>query len=209
MAGGLRYGPLGPTAIHLCIDMQRLFGPGLPWAVPWMQQILPNVRAIARRHPDRTVFTRFIPPRRLEDTNGAWRRYYERWREVTGDVLDPVHLGLHPLLEEFAPPARVIDKAVYSPWTEGALDTLLRGSGVDTIVMTGGETDICVLGAVIGAVDRGYRVILASDAICSSADQTHDALMTLYRERFGEQIETAPTEAILDAWGQASSSVSQ
>lgn len=31
--------------------------------------------------------------------------------------------------------------------------------------------------AVLGAVDRGYRVVLVTDAICSSADQTHDALM--------------------------------
>ncbi|MDH2326227.1 cysteine hydrolase [Cereibacter sp. SYSU M97828] len=209
MAEGLRYGPLGPTAIHLCIDMQRLFGPGLPWAVPWMEEVLPKVEAIARHHADRTVFTRFIPPHRPEDANGAWRRYYQRWSEVTGEVLDPVHLGLHPALERFSPPARIVDKAVYSPWTEGALDKLLLGTGVDTIVISGGETDVCVLGAVIGAVDRGYRVVLASDAICSSADQTHDALMTLYQERFGEQIETAPTEAILDAWAQASSSVSQ
>ena len=28
----------------------------------------------------------------------------------------------------------------------------------------------------------------------------HDALMTLYSERFSEQIETAETEAILAAW---------
>jgi nicotinamidase-related amidase len=69
---------------------------------------------------------------------------------------------------------------VYSPWTEGRLDAMLDGSEVDTLVVTGGETDICVLATVLGAVDRGFRVVLVSDAICSSADQTHDALMELY-----------------------------
>jgi nicotinamidase-related amidase len=57
-----------------------------------------------------------------------------------------------------------------------------------------------VLAAVMDAVDLGYRVVLASDALCSSSDKTHDALMTLYSERFSEQIETAETEAILAAW---------
>ena len=32
------------------------------------------------------------------------------------------------------------------------------------------------------------------------ADQTYDAMMFLYQSRFGEQIETAPTAEILDAW---------
>jgi len=42
--------------------------------------------------------------------------------------------------------------------------------------------------------------ILASDALCSSSDATHDALMTLYRERFSQQIETVETATILAAW---------
>jgi len=46
----------------------------------------------------------------------------------------------------------------------------------------------------------GYRVVLASDALCSSSDETHDALMTLYRERFSQQIETVETATILAAW---------
>ena len=54
-----------------------------------------------------------------------------------------------------------------------------------------------MLAAVLGAVDLGYRVVLATDALCSSADQTHDALLTFYRQRFAQQIETAEAETIL------------
>jgi nicotinamidase-related amidase len=98
------------------------------------------------------------------------------------------------------PPAKVVDKAVYSPWTEGRLDALLSSTEVDTLVVTGGETDVCVLATVLGAVDRGFRVILVSDAICSSADQTHDALMEVYRSRFSEQLETVTLKDVLENW---------
>ncbi len=66
-------------------------------------------------------------------------------------------------------------------WTGGELDRLLRGSTFDTLVITGGETDICALVTVPGAVDRGYRVVLATDAICSSADEKGRAIP--YRSR--------------------------
>ena len=89
--------------------------------------------------------------------------------------------------------------AILTPIASG-LDRLRR-RGVDTLVITGAETDVCVLAAVLGAVDRGYRVVLPTDALCSSSDRTHDALLTLYRERYGMQVETATTEMVLAAWG--------
>ena len=132
--------------------------------------------------------------------HGTWRQYYERWRDVTLEVMPQEMVRLVPALERLTPPARVLDKKVYSPWTEGGLDRMLQGTGVDTLIVSGGETDVCVLGAMIGAVDRGYRVILAEDATCSSADETHDAMLRLYNDRYGQQIETAKVEEILSAW---------
>ena len=67
-------------------------------------------------------------------------------------------------------------------------------------MITGAETDVCVLAAVMDAVDHGYRVVLAKDALCSSSDETHDALMTLYHRRFAEQIETVECEELLAVW---------
>ena len=73
-------------------------------------------------------------------------------------------------------------------------------AGVDTLVITGSETDVCVLATVLGSVDRGYRVILGSDALCSVSDPMHDAALALYRERFSQQIETASIDEILENW---------
>jgi nicotinamidase-related amidase len=63
------------------------------------------------------------------------------------------------------------------------LPALLREREVDKLVVTGPETDVCVRATVLGAVDHGYRVVLVPDAICSSSDEGHDALLTLYHRR--------------------------
>jgi nicotinamidase-related amidase len=199
-ASPLPHGPLNERTIHLCIDMQRLFAEKTPWHTPWMDRVLPIVTRIAERHPEQTVFTRFVTPRDPDELPGTWRRFYRRWAELTLDRIDPGLLELVAPLARLVPPAVTIDKRVYSPFTERAIWRVLRQRRADTLVITGAETDVCVLAAVLSAVDHGFRVVLATDAVCSSSDRTHDALMTLYSNRFSEQIETAVSEAILDAW---------
>jgi nicotinamidase-related amidase len=199
-ASALPYGPLNERTIHLCIDMQRLFAEETPWHTPWMERVLPIVARIAEAHPEQTIFTRFIPPRHPDEMRGAWRRFYRRWAELTLERIDPGLLELVAPLARLVPPAITIDKRVYSPFSEQAIWQVLRERQADTLVITGAETDMCVLAAVMDAVDYGFRVVLATDAICSSSDRTHDALMTLYCHRFSEQIETITSEAIINAW---------
>ena len=196
----LRFGHLTDRTLHLCIDMQNLFAEETPWHTPWMARVLPIVTRIAKHYPARTIFTRFIPPERPDSMPGSWQRYYERWRDLTLERIDPRLIELIPDLAAFAPPAEVIDKRLYSPFSEPQLRDRLRQRNIESLVITGAETDVCVLAAVLGAVDLGYGVILATDALCSSSDATHDALLTLYRNRFSQQIETATSETILACW---------
>ncbi|MBK1661569.1 cysteine hydrolase family protein [Paracraurococcus ruber] len=197
---GLIHGPLGPHCIHLCVDMQNLFC-DTAWHTPWMERVLPVVERLAGARPDRTIFTRFIPARRPGEGHGTWRGYWEKWADMTLDALPPDAIELLPPLRRLVPPAELLDKPVYSPWVDTDLHDRLRRRGIDTLVVSGAETDVCVLAAVLGGVDRGYRVVVPTDALCSSSDTTHDALLTLYRERYGQQVETASSAEILDAWG--------
>jgi nicotinamidase-related amidase len=196
----LRFGALTNTCLHICVDMQRLFAEDTDWHTPWMGRVLPNVVRIVEAHPAQTIFTRFIPAEKPGDGRGTWRRYYENWETMTISRLGSEKVELVPELTHFVPPARVIDKKVYSPWLEGNLDNALRDTAIDALVVSGGETDVCVLATVLGAVDRGYRVVVATDALCSSSDETHDAMMTLYHNRYGQQVETVTTDTILDSW---------
>ena len=60
----LRYGAPGETAVHLCVDMQRMFAERTEWKMPWLERVLPNIVSITSAHPEKTIFTRFIPARR-------------------------------------------------------------------------------------------------------------------------------------------------
>lgn len=189
------------AAVHLAVDMQRLFGePGSPWFVPWFAPVLPQVTALARHRPERTVFSRFIPPRQPEEMPGAWQEYFRRWRAMTQQNLDQRLLELAPPLQTLVPPGHLCDKAVYSAFGNPKLAPWLRSRGIDTLIVSGGETDVCVLATVMSALDLGYRIVLAADALCSVSERTHDALMTLYRDRFSQQLAIAMTAQILEAW---------
>jgi nicotinamidase-related amidase len=196
----LRYGAPGETAVHLCVDMQRIFAEETDWKMPWLKRVLPNIVAITSARPERTIFTRFIPARKPGQGVGMWRHYYERWASMAIDQIGPEMVGLVPDLAQFVPPARTFDKHVYSPWIGSDLHQQLRVAGVDTTIITGGETDVCVLATVLGAIDWGLRVILVTDALCSSADETHDAMMNVYTNRFGQQVECVTTDTLLEGW---------
>jgi nicotinamidase-related amidase len=200
MGALLEYGPLTKRTVHLCVDMQEVYARDTPWHTPWMSRVLPIVCNIARHHSEQTIFTRFMPPIRPEDMHGTWRRFYERWRDMTRDRIAPELLELVAPLRALAPPATIVDKMLYSAFSTPALLPRLQRHGIDSLVITGAETDMCVLATVLDAVDLGYRVVLVTDALCSSSDTTHDALMTLYRQRYSQQIETSDSETVLTCW---------
>ena len=197
---GLVYGPLGDRCMHICVDMQRLFAEPSPWATPWISRVLPQIERLVARRAPQTVFTRFLPARKSGQGTGTWKRYYERWASMTIQNMGPEMVELLPTLAEYCPPATTIDKHIYSPWFEGPLRAHLIGQNVDTLVITGGETDVCVLATVLGGIDFGYRVVVVTDALCSSSDATHDALLTVYHQRFAQQVETVEMETVLSGW---------
>jgi nicotinamidase-related amidase len=197
---GLRFGLLGAGAVHLCVDMQRMFDSCSPWQTDWLRKVLPQVIRLCETSPERTIFSKFIPAVGSDEAAGAWGRYFRRWEAMTLSNIDRSLLDLVPELQTFVPPAAIVEKRTYSPWTRPDLLQMLLARKVDTIVISGGETDVCVLATVLGAVDAGFRVIVATDALCSSVNDTHDAIIDFYQERLQEQIEAAEVAEIIENW---------
>lgn len=55
------------------------------------------------------------------------------------------------------------------------LDTVLRGGGIDTVVLAGVATNLAVESTARAAADLGYRVLVVSDACSAVSGQAHDA----------------------------------
>ncbi len=117
---------------------------------------------------------------------------------MTLDSLPSSAIDLVPDLIRFTPPARVIDKRCYSPWVDPSLRNYLENGHIDTLIISGGETDVCVLATVLGAIDLGYRVIIPRDALCSTCDETHEKTIDLYTKRFSMQVEISSVKEVLD-----------
>lgn len=200
--GALRSRIDGDRAVHLCLDMQRLFGPEGPWPTPWLERVMPAVVRLVEWQPPRTIFTRFIPPDSPLDAHGMWKAYFEKWHAVCS--VEARLLDLMPPLQGHVPPAAVIDKPGYSAFSNPEFHRFLRNRGIDTLIVTGAETDVCVLSTVLSAVDLGYRTVIAQDGLCSSADETHDALLGLYARRFDVQIELSNCDDIISSWSRSS-----
>ncbi len=79
----------------------------------------------------------------------------------------------------------VLPKRTYSSFHETGLDPLLRAHGVDTLVLTGQHTNICIRHTTADALFRGYRVVVPRDAVEAMSDEDHEGglryLETIYR----------------------------
>src|SRR3977135_2912453 len=178
MADVVRFEPI-VDAVHLVIDMQSIFARGGIWETPWMERVLPTIVGITARYTARTGFTRFITPLHADDRPRRWRRYFGKWQCATRAALRPSQIELVTPWRQFAPPARVIDKPAYSAFTGSPLASFLSDKGISTLVITGSETDVCVLATVLHAIELGFRVVIVEDALCSSSGAGHDALITV------------------------------
>jgi nicotinamidase-related amidase len=69
----------------------------------------------------------------------------------------------------------VLPKWTYSAFYETGLDPLLRQLGVDTLVLTGQHTNMCVRHTTADAFFRGYDVMVPHDAVESLTEEDHEA----------------------------------
>ncbi len=191
---------IGDDAVHVAVDMQDLFALETAWHTPTIPDIVPGILALTRHRPSRTIFTRFVTPRTADEANGAWKTYYRRWTSVTTAHMDPAMLQVMEVFRPFIPPALVADKPTYSALESPDFTACLEALACRTLVVSGVETDVCVLATVLAAMDRGYRVVIAGDCCHSSDAEAHRATMDLVYRRFEDQIEIGTAAEIIAAW---------
>jgi nicotinamidase-related amidase len=192
--------PIGPDAVHVVVDMQRLFAEYTGWRVPTLDTILPNIHRLIDHRPKRSLFTRFVTPSGAGAARGIWQRFYQNWPQVTQEKISPDLLDLVSPLAAKAARHALIDKDGFSSFTGAAFAPALERLGGRLLILSGVETDVCVFATALEAVDRGLRVVIATDAVTSLSIPAHRAALDHVLPRFEHLIDLAPTEAILAAW---------
>jgi nicotinamidase-related amidase len=191
---------LGAKTVHVVIDMQRLFAEATDWQVATLPEILPAIETLIRLHPTQTVYTRFLTPRSAAAAEGDWQNFYTRWPAVTLDRLNADMLDLVTPLSAVATVDAIYDKTVYSAFSNSAFVAALARRQADTLVLTGVETDVCVLATAFDAVDHGLHVIVVSDAVTSWSPAGHRAALEGIYPRLDRQIEVMALKDVLTLW---------
>ena len=199
----LPFGFLDEQALHICIDMQQIFlNPG-PWYAEAGLAILPKIEQLVHARNLPTFFTRFITPSTATEAMGSWQTYYEFWHQVTKEEAGEEWLALHPTLQKFAKSENTFDKTTYDAFASGSFRSSIEKANPSALIFSGIETDVCVLGTVLTAVDLGMRTIIAKDAVTSSDLNSHNACFEFIFPRYSQQIEIASVAEILSARGES------
>ncbi|BFU88825.1 MAG: hypothetical protein NTAFB01_00120 [Nitrospira sp.] len=108
---------------------------------------------------------------------------------VRGEVGHDFVEALRPLEQEI-----VIDKPGYSAFAHTGLQQVLTKRGIETLILTGVTTEVCVSSTLREAIDLGYRCITVSDACASGNPDLHKASLAMIGVEggiFGQVVTTA------------------
>lgn len=143
--------------------------------------------------------TRRIPVIYVNDSHLPLDPEIRIWGEhsMMGSEGSRVIEELKPRPEDF-----VLSKRTYSAFFETGLDVLLRGLGVERIVLTGIHTHICVKHTAADAFFRGYKVVVVRDATATFRKEDHEWSLEYMRTVYGAEILTS--EELLKSWGSRS-----
>lgn len=192
--GGAVMKPSGRTAL-LVIDMQRDFLTPEGYAAQAGLDIAPLVAAIApiqkllasaRSAGLLVVHTREghvpdlsdCPPYKMERSRKAGAEIGSKG--PLGRLLVRGEVG-HDFVDTLRPKAGevVIDKPGYSAFPHTPLQQVLVTHGIDTLIITGVTTEVCVSSTLRSAIDLGYRCITVSDATASGDSSLHKAALAM------------------------------
>lgn len=185
-------------AALLVVDMQDFFlDPASPAYMPQGAAILPNAARLAGEFR-RAGLPVFFTSHAHEDPARDGGLMTQRWRKVCLAGTPQAHVAatLQPERGE------VFTKCRYSAFSAPGLEARLRGLGVNSLIVAGVKTDLCVESTVRAAFDLGFSCLAAGDACASSSEESHLASLKAMAHGFAavkmsrEIIEEVPAGAL-------------
>lgn len=107
----------------------------------------------------------------------------------------------HDIVPELAPIQGeiVIDKPGKGAFYRTALQNLLEEYAIESLILTGVTTHVCVHTTLREANDRGYECLVVSDATAAFDPQDHEAAIRMIWQQGGIFGWTVASEAIIDS----------
>jgi biuret amidohydrolase len=150
----------------IVVDMENDFvAPGAPMETPAGQQMLPTLKralAFCRQRGIRIIYTTHAHRRDGCDMglfDDLWPPIASRAGLVDGESGIEIYPEIAPRGNDI-----VIKKHRYSAFYGTDLEIVLRGLGVDTVIITGVTTENCCHATARDAMFRDYKVVFLSDA---------------------------------------------
>jgi ureidoacrylate peracid hydrolase len=193
---------LRPTRTALVvIDMQNYFvAPGYLGETPMARTIVPAINRLAaglRRRGGHVVWM-------MNSTADTW----DSWSVFNRDLLRPevsrrryetmaeAHEGhrLWPLVELMPEDARLTKKR-FSAFIPGSsdLESHLRKSGIDTVLVAGTATNICCETSARDAMMLNFKTVMVHDALAAATDAEHNAALMNFYNIFGDVLSVDET----------------
>ncbi len=92
------------------------------------------------------------------------------------------------IVEELKPQdgEHLVVKKGFGGFSNTPLDNILRTMGVDTCIVSGVTTCVCVSSTVRGGVEHNYRMIIAKDGVAEINRHTHKAELETMQRLFAD-----------------------
>lgn len=183
----------------IVVDMQNDFvRVGAPLEVPDARETIEVHQELlgwfrAKRRP--IVFTRFIAgpkptlmwkwsPPIAPPTRCCWPGVWRSYGDVEGE-----REGI-AIIDELEPRAdeHQVDKYGYNGFHRTRLTDLLQAHHVDTVLISGTVTQICVEDTARGAFHEGFQAAVVSDAVSSYAPELHRASLQTLEMKYGRVV---------------------
>ena len=184
----------------LVVDVQRFFTRERPSPMyPPVEGVLERLRQFVDQCRERGVLVvRIQNVITDESAEGVWRRHFgERWQ--TPSQLGPDQPGtqFHPGFEPL-PGDMVLTKPRYSSFHNTPLESLLRSGGIQTVIVGGLTTDVCVSATARDAFQHEFDVITLNDCTAEATQARHESGLATLAANYSTVCSSAE---ILEAWG--------
>jgi len=80
---------------------------------------------------------------------------------------------------------RLVPKKRYGAFSGNDLGFLLKNLGIETLILTGVETEICILATAFHAFNEDYRVVVASDCVAGLEPDAEKAALRIIEREVG------------------------